>query len=90
MSRLKDKDLDDWYQRRFDLTAGQGWEDLTTQVNEMRTGYANVRSVKSAEELAFRQGQLDILDWIASMPHIYREAYDMMLVQEAEDADESI
>lgn len=90
MDRLADKDLDDWYQRRFDLTSHRGWEELIEQVNEMRLGYQDVRRLRSDEERSFRQGQLDILDWLAGMAQVSRDAYDDMLAREQEDNDASL
>jgi hypothetical protein len=91
MDRIADKDLDIWYQRRFDLTAHRGWDDLIEQVNEMRAGYQDVRRLRSDEERTFRQGQLDILDWLAGMADSCRAAYDDMLQREQEgDNDASL
>lgn len=82
---LKDPDLERWYQRRFDLTSHAGWADLQEQVAELRAGYADVRNCRTPEELKFRQGQLDILDWLAGMAQTTRDAYDLMIEQEAEE-----
>ena len=82
---LKDQDLDRWYQRRFGLTSHEGWADLQEQVEEMRRGYANVRTCRTPEEMNFRRGQLDILDWLASMAQFDRDAYDRMIEQESEE-----
>lgn len=83
--RLKDDDLDRWYQRRFALTSTDGWADLQDQVNEMRRGYADVRTCRTPEEMNYRRGQLDILDWLAGMAQFDRDAYDLMIEQESEE-----
>lgn len=85
MDRLKDKELDDWYQQMFDLTAHKGWDNLMEQVDTLRKGYADVRTCRTDAERSFRQGQLDILDWLAGMAQTTRDAYDQMIEQEAEE-----
>jgi len=88
---LGDKDLDAWYQRRFDLTSHRGWDELMEQVEALREGYSDVRRLRSDEERSFRQGQLDILDWLASMAQTTRDAYDRMIAQEqVEENDASL
>lgn len=42
----------------------QGWKDLIEQMKEMQKNYENLRNLPSDDTLKFRQGQLDILDWI--------------------------
>lgn len=83
--RLKDQDLDNWYQRRFSLTSHEGWADLQEQVDVMRKGYADLRTCRTEAEMNYRRGQLDVLDWLAGMAQFDRDAYDLMIEQESEE-----
>jgi len=59
------EELKRWYEAQFDLFGEQGYKDLMTTVNEMRENYQNLRNLPSEDTLRYRQGQLDILDWLA-------------------------
>lgn len=59
------EELKQWYEAQFDLFGEQGWKDLLVTVNEMRENYQNLRNLPSEDTLRYRQGQLDILDWLA-------------------------
>lgn len=57
-------ELQQWYEEQFNLFNTQGWKDLVEQMKEMQKNYENLRNLPSDDTLKFRQGQLDILDWI--------------------------
>ena len=57
-------ELRNWYEEQFTLFNSQGWKDLIEQMKEMQKNYENLRNLPSDDTLKFRQGQLDILDWI--------------------------
>ena len=57
-------ELQQWYEEQFNLFNTQGWKDLIEQMKEMQKNYENLRNLPSDDTLKFRQGQLDILDWI--------------------------
>ena len=57
-------ELQQWYEEQFNLVNTQGWKDLVEQMKEMQKNYENLRNLPSDDTLKFRQGQLDILDWI--------------------------
>lgn len=58
-------ELQQWYEEQFNLFNTQGWKDLIEQMKEMQKNYENLRNLPSDDVLKYRQGQLDILDWIA-------------------------
>lgn len=57
-------ELRNWYEEQFTLFNTQGYKDLIEQMKEMQKNYENLRNLPSDDTLKFRQGQLDILDWI--------------------------
>ena len=57
-------ELQQWYEEQFNLFNTQGWKDLIEQMKEMQKNYENLRNLPSDDVLKYRQGQLDILDWI--------------------------
>ena len=57
-------ELRNWYEEQFTLFNTQGYKDLIEQMKDMQKNYENLRNLPSDDTLKFRQGQLDILDWI--------------------------
>lgn len=85
MSQLKDKELDRYYQERFSTTASAGWNEIVAEAKVLHEGYSSVVSCKSEQELYFRKGQLDILNWLITLGDVARDAYDRMVEQEERD-----
>lgn len=86
MDTLKDKDLDRYYQERFITTGTPGWEEWMEEVKTLRDAYANISSVRTPEELFFRKGQVDILDWILNVRELAKSTYDDILTEENDES----
>jgi len=70
-----DKELDKYYSDRFSMFMQQGWEDFIEDVSNLREPLLNIKSVKTLEELQFRKGQIDILDWVLGLQDMFEKAY---------------
>jgi hypothetical protein len=70
-----DRELQRYYEDRFDMMSKQGWTDLVEDVDGMIKAYDRIESVKSLEELYFAKGQLDILRWIYTLKQTSDEAF---------------
>jgi hypothetical protein len=77
-----DKELEKYYVARMEMFSSQGWKDLLVDAAEMKTSYLDIHNVNTIEQLLFRKGQLDILDWIASIEELSRKAYDDLLEED--------
>ena len=62
-----DKDLQDYYEARFDMMATKGWNDLMEDVDKMAISYNNLFEVSTEAELNFKKGQIDILLWLMGL-----------------------
>lgn len=71
-----DKDLEQYYENRFDMMASQGWKDLMEDVDKMSTNYNNLFEVNTVEELHFKRGQIDILLWLLSLKEASEAAWE--------------
>jgi hypothetical protein len=71
-----DKELEAYYEYRFDMMASKGWHQLIEDIQIMRDNYANIASINTAEELHYRKGQLDILDWLISLKQVSETSYE--------------
>ena len=70
-----DKDLDKYYSDRFTLFMQQGWKDFIEDMETLKEPLLNIKSLKTQDELQFRKGQLDILDWVLSLQYMSHKAY---------------
>lgn len=86
METLKDKDLDRYYQERFITTGTPGWSEWMEEVKVLRDSYADISHVRNAEELYFRKGQVDILDWILNVRELATSTYDDILEGEQDES----
>ena len=70
-----DKDLQDYYEARFDMMATRGWNDLMEDVDKMAISYNNLFEVSNEAELNFKKGQIDILLWLLSLKETSEQAW---------------
>jgi hypothetical protein len=73
-----DKELQAYYEARFEMMATKGYIDLLTDVEGMIEQSGNLMATKSLEELHFRKGQLDILHWIRTLKKLSEEAWEQL------------
>ena len=70
-----DKDLQEYYEARFDMMATQGWKDLMEDADKMSIQYNNLFEVSNEAELNFKKGQIDILLWLLSLKETSEQAW---------------
>ena len=75
---MLNKELEDYYLNRFELTSLQGWKDLIEDATKMREAYANIGGISTLEGLHYKKGQIDILDWLISLRSVSEEAYKQL------------
>ena len=71
-----DKELQEYYEARFDMMSSKGWKDLLIDVEKMIEERNNLMATKSLEELNLRKGQLDVLYWIKTLKQLSEEAWE--------------
>lgn len=74
-------ELQKYYEDRFDMFVSDGWKDLIEDVFHMAASLEQIETIKTFEELKFRQGQLDILNWILTLKKVSEETYDELLLE---------
>ena len=73
-----DKELQEYYEARFDMMSTKGYKDLLTDVEVMIEERNNLMATQSLEDLNFRKGQLDVLHWIRTLKKLSEEAWEQM------------
>jgi hypothetical protein len=78
-----DKELQTYYEETFSTMATKGWTFLIEDLEKLGQELDNIRTVKDAQSLSYRQGQLDILDLLLNRKKTCEEVYEQLL-QEAQ------
>ena len=73
-----DKELQKWYEDQFDMMSRQGWVDLIEKISEIKATANDLSTVADAQQLHFRQGQLDILDLMLNRKRTCEEVYEQL------------
>ena len=75
---ILDKELQEYYEARFEMMSTKGWIDLLNDVDKMIEERNNLMATKSLEELNLRKGQLDVLYWIKTLKEISEESWEQL------------
>ena len=73
-----DKELQEYYEARFEMMSTKGYKDLLADVEVMIDERNNLMATQSLEDLNFRKGQLDVLHWIRTLKKLSEEAWELM------------
>jgi len=71
-----DKQLEKYYEDRFSMMSQQGWQDLIEDVELIIEANNKIGGISTLEELHFKKGELNILNWIKSLKEVSEKAYE--------------
>lgn len=69
------KELQEYYEALFDLFGSKGWKVLTDQLETNKSAINSIRDITDAKTLHFKQGQLDVIDIILTLPALTEQSY---------------
>ena len=72
-------ELQKYYESRFTMFSSEAWCDLLEDIEEMVASLEHVSHIKDFEDLKYKQGQLDILNWIQALKNSSETAYEELL-----------
>lgn len=75
-----EQSLQKYYEEQFSMMATHGWADLMEDFRKLESNLNNLSTVADAQQLFFRQGQLDILNLVLQRKEMCEKVY-----QELED-----
>ena len=70
-----DKDTQDYFDNYFDLFASQGWKQFIEDMEDNRTLMSDLLTIKDANDLYYRKGQLELLHRIVNFQLAIENAY---------------
>ena len=77
-----DKELQNYYEDAFSMMATPGWKALMEDVTKIKDNFSDITSVTDAQQLFFRQGQVDNLNWLLGLKSLYEKAYEDLSTSE--------
>jgi len=83
------RELQDYYENRFSMTATQGWRDLLEDIDLMLSSTDTVKGVETVEQLHFRKGEVSIMTWLKNLKQSIEEVYEQ-LQQEEDNAQTTV
>lgn len=71
-----DRELQDYYENRFNTMSTKGWKDFIDDVQEVFNTYNKINSAETFEDFHKRKGQIDILQWILTLQQVSEQTYE--------------
>jgi hypothetical protein len=71
-----DQELQKYYEDRFTTMTSKGWLDLMDEVQAFKEQIADIRNIKTVEDLWFQKGQVDMCDWLLGIKNASEQAFD--------------
>ena len=73
------KELEQYYEERFSMMISKGWQQLLEDAQKMFDARNHVLGIQSEEDLYFKKGQLDVLQWILTLKQSSEEVYEQLM-----------
>lgn len=71
-----DRKLQHYYEESFNTFATEGWKYLIEDFTELKKVVQDLSTVPDAQQLHFRQGQLDVLNLFLTRKEVTEKAYE--------------
>ena len=76
------KELQTYYENRFEMMATTGWQDLLEDLEVMLKATNSLDGLQTEQQLHFRKGELSIMNWIKTLRESSTEVYEQLLEEE--------
>jgi len=70
-----DKDLENYFEKYWELFASEGWHQFIEDMEDNRTLMSDMMAVKDANDFYYRKGQLEALNRIVNFQSALEAAY---------------
>lgn len=72
------RELQEYYENRFEMMATKGWADLLEDLELMIATTDTVRGIDTEQQLHFRKGEMSIMNWIKTLKESSAEVYEQL------------
>lgn len=77
-----DKDTQQYFDRYFDMFASEGWKQFIEDMEGNRDLMSDLMTVKDANDLFYRKGQVDVLNRIVNFQDSIENAHKVVANEE--------
>jgi hypothetical protein len=77
-----DKDTQQYFGRYFDMFASEGWKQFIEDMEGNRDLMSDLMTVKDANDLYYRKGQVDVLNRMVNFQDSIENAYKVVTNEE--------
>lgn len=77
-----DKDTQQYFDKYFDLFASEGWKQFIEDMEGNRDLMSDLMTVKDANDLFYRKGQVDVLNRIVNFQDSIENAHKVVANEE--------
>lgn len=78
-----DKELQEYYEARFEMFASKGWQDFIDDIQKMREATDSIAGIDDIRKLGIRQGEVSIMDWVLALKQMSEDAYKEITNEDA-------
>ncbi len=71
-----DREIQRYYEDRFDMMAHRGWQDLVEDLQKLLEQYQNIDNCGDTVTLEYRKGQVDILKYLINLEDLSEKTYE--------------
>lgn len=72
------KELQTYYENRFEMMATTGWQDLLEDLEVMLKATNSLDGLQTEQQLHFRKGEMSIMNWIKTLRESSAEVYEQL------------
>jgi hypothetical protein len=72
------RELQNYYESRFEMMSTQGWKDLVEDIQIMIEATDRLGGIETEQQLHFKKGELSIMNWINTLRESSTEVYEQL------------
>ena len=66
----------EFYERRFDLFAQEGWKDLVDDFEQLKKNLSDLAQISTEQDLWYRKGQIEMINYLIQLKTLTEQAYE--------------
>jgi hypothetical protein len=73
---LEDKELQEFYEQRFDLFVQPGWKELIEDFKQLAEQVGDITKCADESDLWYRRGQMDMINYLVNLQELTERAFE--------------
>lgn len=73
---MEDKELQKFYEQRFDLFMQAGWKELVEDFQELAKQVGDITKCNDEPDLWYKRGQLEMINYIVNLQELTERAFE--------------